>query len=110
MSPHTRLLAAVYFGNLPRIHTVERLQALRPGQTCIYYRGDLEGDIARCGTYRKDGGAPRAEAVLKAVRDTAADLSMMGKVKLARDTVVRKPVRRTDLPIVLTVYSATAVS
>lgn len=64
-------------------YTIQRLLALRAGQEIVYYRGNLDADIASCAPYGVDKkGAPCARALLHGVRNTAQQLAAQGRIAL----------------------------
>jgi hypothetical protein len=62
--------------------TIERLNALKPGQQLVYYRGNFEHDIERSDPFHNDDGASRYGEILMRVRDAASNLAREGKIRL----------------------------
>ena len=65
------------------VPTVARLKALKPGESCVYYRGSLPGDIGR------SANTPQYAKVLQAVCDTVAELERASKIEVCvRDLTI----------------------
>ncbi len=71
-------------------YTLQLLEALANGKLgrneVVYYRGDLDDDIDNCHidvTRPKSGHAPRQQALLSRIKDTAEALKDKRKIKLS---------------------------
>lgn len=76
-------------GQVAACESVRKLEAIKPGELVVYYRGDLVNDLMRCKRRagEKDGGAPKTEALLLSIRDTTDRLVLAGKIRIKREMI-----------------------
>ena len=65
-------------------HMLKRLEAIKPGQRIMYYRGNFEPDMERCIHTQWTPGAPRYLALLKLLKDVPEQMERAGRVTLER--------------------------
>ena len=61
--------------------TIERLKSLKPGESFVYYRGDLNADRRFCNPIAAGSGAPAYKALLESIVKTVYDLEKSGRIR-----------------------------
>jgi hypothetical protein len=94
-------------------YTILRLRALRPGESCVYYRGNFSTDIDNATPSASSLGAPTYRAHLIAIKAAAEELAAAGVIQLStrpvKIIVVKcKGKERREIPVWITEYIAQA--
>jgi hypothetical protein len=73
-----------------QIYTVQRLKALKPGETMIAYVGNFEQDIAFCSTPSGRNTAPTYKRLLTTLDNELKRLQLAGIIQLTKTSRQRK--------------------